>query len=220
MISHKLKAIFIHVTKTAGSSIEVAMDAVEQKNEGATDPATGERVAVVTGSEKHLSASACKELVGEKTWNEYFKFTVVRNPWDRFHSLWWNGRYVGKRHDLEFPAFADYFLERSLGGKLRGLLQGRLRIHQRFWPQIEFLRSKNGEIEMDKICRFENIDNDFAEVSEKLGLPSRELPKILVKNRNPVSRSFYADDYDDETKRIVSEVYKADIREFGYTFGE
>ena len=220
MISHKLKAIFIHVTKTAGSSIEVAMDAVEQVNKGATDPATGERVAVVTGGEKHLSAKACKELVGDETWNDYFKFTVVRNPWDRFHSLWWNGRYVGKRHELEFPEFANHFLERSLAGKLRGLMQGRLRIHQRFWPQTEFLRSGNGKVEMDFVCRFENIDSDFAVVSEKIGLPSPELPKILVKNRNPNTRSFYADDYDDETKRIVSEVYADDIREFDYRFAE
>lgn len=220
MVSHKLKAIFIHVTKTAGSSIEVAMDAVEQENKGATDPATGERVAVVTGNEKHMSAKACRELIGDDIWNAYFKFTVVRNPWDRFHSLWWNSRYIGKQHSLELAEFADYFLKQSVAGKLRRLLQGRLQIHQRFWPQIKFLRSGNGKVEMDKICRFENIDNDFAEVSERIGLPSRELPKILVRNRNPNSRRFYADDYDDRTRRIVSDVYDADIREFTYKFGE
>ena len=99
-------------------------------------------------------------------------------------------------------------------------MQGRLRIHQRFWPQIEFLRSGNGKVEMDKICRFESIDEDFAEVAEHLGLPSRELPKILVKNRAPSSRHFYADDYDDKTKAIVTDVYRDDIREFGYRFGE
>jgi hypothetical protein len=220
MISHKLRTIFIHVTKTAGSSIEVAMDAVEQRNKGTTDPATGEHVNVVTGDEKHLSAKACKILVGEDTWNEYFKFTVVRNPWDRFHSLWWNGRNVGNRHDLELPEYSEYFLERSLNGKLRGLLQGRLRIHQRFWPQVEFLRSANGRVEMDKICRFESIDADFAEVADRIGLPSRDLPKILMKNRQPSSRRFYADDYDEKTRALVADVYRDDIQEFGYRFGD
>ncbi len=220
MIAHSLKAIYVHITKTAGSSIEVALDAVEQRNTGATDLATGEHVNVVTGEEKHLTARQCRQWVGEDKWREYFKFAVVRNPWDRFHSLWWNGRYVGKRHELSLPEFADHYLHRNLSGRLQSLLQGRLRIHQRFRPQVDWLRSANGEIEMDYICRFETIAKDFAVVAERLGLPSAELPRVLVKNRSPLSRSFYADDFDDRTRELISAYYAEDIETFGYQFGE
>ena len=62
MIAHNLKAIFIHITKTAGSSIEVALNEVEQRDDGAIDPATGDFVKVITGEEKHMTARAVQDL--------------------------------------------------------------------------------------------------------------------------------------------------------------
>jgi len=158
--------------------------------------------------------------VGEDVWNSYYKFTIVRNPFDRLHSLWWNSRYMGKHHEFELPEFAEYYLEQSLMGRIRGLLAGRRRMHERFWPQYEFVVSANGKMEMDYVIRFENINEDFAVVADRLGLPSLEAPKILHKNRNPKSRRSYVEDYNDRARDFVSEVYRDDIREFGYTFGE
>ena len=219
MIAHKLKAIFIHITKTAGSSIEVALDAVEQRNVGTTDPATGAHVAVVTGEEKHLSARDCQKLVGDTIWSEYFKFSVVRNPWDRFHSLWWNGRFVGRRHEMPFDEFAEHYLHKTLSGRWHSLKDGRIRIHQRFRPQVDWLKSRNNRIEMNYICRFESIKTDFAIVSQKISLPSSDLPRVLVENRSPESRRFYADDYDTKTRKLVTAAYQEDIHTFNYEFG-
>lgn len=218
MIAHSLKTIFVHITKTAGSSIEVALDAVEQRNAGATDPATGEHIPVVTGEEKHMNARECKALVDDQLWNEYFKFSVVRNPWDRFHSMWWNGRFIGKRHDMSLPEFAAHYLHKTLSGRLTSLRDGRIRIHQRFRPQVDWLKSDNGKIEMDYVCRFESIAEDFAVVSEKIGLPSADLPKVLVKNRSPDSRRHYSQDFDATTRDLIGDVYAEDIRTFNYQF--
>ena len=218
MIAHKLKTIFIHITKSAGSSIEVALNQVEQRDDGAIDPMTGEFVKVVTGAEKHMTARAVQEQVGDEIWNSYFKFTVVRNPYDRLHSLWWNGRHVGKKHELEFPEFADYALQRTLKARIMNWRKRQWTIHQRFWPQADFLRSKNGKIEMDQILKFESIADDFAELAQRIGLPSTELPKVLMKNRNPQSRRRYADDYDDRSRAIVADYYRDDIEAFDYDF--
>ena len=218
MIAHKLKSIFIHITKSAGSSIEVAMNAVEQRDDGAIDPMTGEFVNVVTGAEKHMTARAVKDLLGDDVWNEYFKFSVVRNPFDRFHSLWWNGRYVGKRHTLSFPEFVDFALHRTLRGRLKKWRTGEWKVHQRFWPQAEFLRSRNGRIEMDEILHFESVAEDFPAVARRIGLPSEQLPKVLMKNRNPESRHRYTEDYDDNTRTIIADYYREDLERFGYDF--
>ena len=218
MIAHQLKTIFIHITKSAGSSIEVALNDVEQRDDGAIDPATGDFVKVVTGPEKHMTARAVQEFIGDDVWSSYYKFSVVRNPYDRFHSLWWNGRYVGKRHNRSFPEFADFALQRTLKARLLNWRQGNWKIHQRFWPQAHFLQSRNGKMEMDQVLRFESISEDFAKLAQRIGLPSTELPKVLMKNRNPKSRHHYADDYDDQTRAIVAEFYRDDIKIFGYDF--
>ena len=218
MIAHNLKAIFIHITKTAGSSIEVALNEVEQRDDGAIDPATGDFVKVITGEEKHMTARAVQDFVSDDVWKTYYKFSVVRNPFDRFHSLWWNGRYVGKRHSLTFPEFTNYALHRTLKGRLMNLRKGEWKVHQRFRPQAWWLRSHNGEMEMDQVLRFEAVDEGFAQLARKLGLPSEELPKVLMKNRRPESRSYYADDYDDNTRAIVTDFYRDDLELFGYDF--
>jgi len=218
MIAHNLKAIFIHITKTAGSSIEVALNDVEQRDDGAIDPATGDFVKVITGEEKHMTARAVQDFVSAEVWKTYYKFSVIRNPFDRFHSLWWNGRYVGKRHNLTFPEFTDYALHRTLKGRLRNLRKGEWKVHQRFRPQAWWLRSHNGEMEMDQVLRFESVDEDFAQLARKLGLPSEQLPKVLMKNRQPKSRSYYADDYDDNTRAIVADFFRDDLDTFGYDF--
>lgn len=218
MIAHKLKTIFIHITKSAGSSIEVALNEVEKRDDGAIDPATGDFVKVVTGPEKHMTARAVQEFVGDEVWNSYYKFSVVRNPFDRFHSLWWNGRYVGKRHSLAFQQFTDFALHRTLKGRLRKWRTGEWKVHQRFWPQARFLQSKNGKMEIDQVLHFESISEDFAELANRIGLPSTHLPKVLMENRRPESRHCYADDYDDQTRAIVADFYRDDIETFGYDF--
>ena len=63
-----------------------------------------------------------------------------------------------------------------------------------------------------------SIADDFAQLARDLGLPSTELPKVLMKNRKPQSRGHYADAYDDNTRRIVTEYYQDDLDAFGYSF--
>jgi hypothetical protein len=72
---------------------------------------------------------------------------------------------------------------------------------------------------MDFVCRFESIEEDFAVVSDRIGLPSSELPRVLVKNRNPTSRRKYYEDFDDTTRDLITEIYREDIETFGYEFG-
>ena len=71
MISDKHKIIFIHIPRTSGTSIESAFD-LNMDKEG----------------DKHLRASEIKKKTGSDKWNSYFKFSIVRNPWERFASMY------------------------------------------------------------------------------------------------------------------------------------
>lgn len=208
MIIHTHKAIFVHIPKTAGSSIEVALNAFEKTNTGAVDEATGMFYPVTTGKEKHFDARAYRKHYGRKVWQDYYKFTVVRNPWQRIHSWWWNNRYITETLDMPFAEF------------LRSRLADPDDLPRALRPQTRWITSANGKIEMDYTCRFETIDDDFKAVCKQIGAPVTELPRVLVENRNPASRPHYTDDYDADLVELVARVYADDIDQLQYRFGD
>lgn len=71
MIDHKHKCIFIHIARTGGSSIESMMVGNDYWN--------------INPNEKHLPAEVAKKLYSPY-WHSYYKFSIVRNPFDRIRS--------------------------------------------------------------------------------------------------------------------------------------
>ena len=208
MIIHTHKAIFVHIPKTAGSSIEVALNTLENTNKGAVDEATGTFYPVTTGKEKHYDARAYRKHYGRRVWQDYYKFTVVRNPWQRIHSWWWNNRYITGTLDMPFAEF------------LHSRLADPDDLPKELRPKVHCITSANGRVELDYICRFENIDSDFKVVCEQIGAPLSELPRVLMDNRNPVSRPHYSKDYDDTLTELVAGVYADDIEQLQYRFDD
>jgi len=72
MISHKYKCIFVHIPRSAGTLIEYTIIGNDWWN---INPQT-----------KHLFSQTAKNLYKDY-WYDYFKFSVVRNPWDRLVSM-------------------------------------------------------------------------------------------------------------------------------------
>ena len=83
------------------------------------------------------------------------------------------------------------------------------------FSQMYFLKDRKGNIPMDFIGRFENLEEDFAKVCRELGLEDTTLPNLLVsKSRN------YKDVYDQETRDIVYHQYREEIDYFRFSFGD
>ena len=184
MISDEHKFIFIHIPKTGGTSIERFF-----KNRP-------------NRMLKHKTAQDYA-LENPRIWNQYLKFTVVRNPWDWMVS-WYFWR--KQNNKLSMKEFLLNYKMVSTEQQLRELPK-----------EMNFLTFVNidNTISIDHVCRFENLQEDFNTVCDKIGIQQQRLP-----HKNKTKHKHYTEYYDDETREIVAEKYAKDIELFGYKFGE
>jgi hypothetical protein len=213
VISHRHKFVFIHVPKTAGSSIETVL----QKNTDCKKLKGGFRDSDLKTCPFCPPSWCIKHkpfyLLNEEI-KKYYSFGFVRNPWDlvvsSFH--WWlkseRPRWVhrGMQNLLKEVNF-DNFIRSDMKHYLN-------QMDHKNYGQLFWLQSESG-FEVDFIGRFENLQEDFNTVCDKIGISKQQLP-----HANKSKHKHYTEYYDDETKQIVAELYAKDIEYFGYKFGE
>ena len=200
MISHKHKIIFIHIPKTAGTSIDNFF----------------------TGSfQRHSCAKDYQSYLKDIIFKEYFKFTVVRNPWDLIVSLYsmiTKRQELGHEHEIKtfgkntFEKFVKQLVfEKHISGS--GLPTNYSESFDSMC-QLNWIKDLSNEICMDHIIRFENLQEDFNIVCDKIKIPKTKLP-----NRNPTKHKHYTEYYDAEAREIIAEKYAEDIEYFNYKYG-
>lgn len=207
MIDHENEIIFIHIPRTGGTSIENALLGSDFWN--------------VDHRNKHASCHIAKEEYSEY-WDDYFKFTFVRNPWDRHVSMLKHEKfYYGETQNfgngkLDMTKLEQYI---SKFGKPPTTIEFDYRFFERndiekFGIIPKGIYTNYIGKEMDYIGRFENLQGDFNSITKELGIAKRELPKSgASKKRKP-----YTDYYDDGTRDLINSMYEFDIAKFNYTF--
>jgi len=147
------------------------------------------------------------------TWPGQYTFAFVRNPYDRLVS--WYSYLTQKLTPAEIKAMEA---NSECGNFLTGENFTNFCIKAPFWiykNQLEYIEDHSGNIVTDFIGRFENLQEDFDIVCDKIGIPQQQLPY-----KNKSNHKHYTEYYDDETRQIVAEKYAKDIELFGYKFGE
>lgn len=175
IISHSKKYIYLASPKTASCSLtRVLRDSLSEEDYFSRE----------YGS-KHLAAIEARRLVGPKIWNEYFKFTIVRNPYDWVVSWYCYCKHLSLRFCLKTfgigRGIERYLTRSSTYLKFESFLKHRAHL----WAsnQRRFCFDEKGASMVDYIGRYENLDAEFAFLSEKLGIQG-ELPKVNVSPRD------------------------------------
>lgn len=229
IISHTHKFIFIKSEKTAGTSVEAVLsehcrdndivvpinDFQHNRNE------KGEFIHQSMNADEfyrkigqHVDALTIKNRVSPEVWNSYFKFSITRNPWDRtisdFH---WK-----RRQDPALKPRKRFYHYLGVPYNEIALLKK---------PFSEFIMSDDfvnndrfyiidNELCVDFVIRYENLADDVLEVCRRIGLPPIVLPHLKTGFRQ--KRHHYSEYFDEESKAIVAEKHKNDIRILGYEF--
>jgi hypothetical protein len=232
IISHTHKFIFLKSFKTAGTSIDSTLsnfcsgddivtpinDYRHNRNE------RGEFLHKAMNAEEfiklnlpnlqHPEARIIKDMVASEVWNNYFKFSIARNPWDRAISYF----YWDMRNDPRLKPKKRFYHHLGVPydelGQLRKLFSEFIK--NTHLPSNDPFYILNGELCVDFLIRYENLSKDFDEVLARLRLPHVDLPRL--KRGIRAGGYHYSEYYDEETMEIVAEQHKNDIRLLGYKF--
>jgi hypothetical protein len=229
IVCHRHKFIFLKTSKTAGTSIELALSKFCGDEDIITpnSPDSGMRRELghrgfqnclapwwdyrprdithlfVKRQLKlrfydHMPAKEIRPLLEERMWSGYFKFCVERNPWDRAISLYhWRYRSRPK------PPLAEFL---SSDAPLLRLRQSGFELY-----------TLDGEIAVDRICLYEDLQDGLEEVRIRLGLPAPlELPRANSTSRT--DRRHYRELLDEEQRERIRRVFQPEIELFGYEF--
>ncbi len=189
----KHRALFIHVPKSAGRSIVRGLFDVR--------------------SVEHAPAD-WYQLLDPQKFDTYFKFTFVRNPWDRAVSAYtylMQGGSAASEEDQQWSGFVGGF-ESFDDFACQWITPENVMRYALFTPQVEYLKDSFGRIDMDFIGRFETLAADFNTVAERLGVDA-SLPHI-----NSSREQRYQDFYSDGSREAVASAYAEDINRLGYRF--
>ena len=156
-------SIFIHINKTAGTSIERALDLPFE----------------------HQTALEKIARIGRDAWDSCFTFTVIRNPWDKVVSHY---HHRLKRDISNIRSEGICFKEwvhRTYGARDPKYYN----IPKMFMPHCAWIADHEGTILVRQICRFENLETDFEHVCKRLNIKT-SLPRLKASGRGPY-RDYY-----------------------------
>jgi hypothetical protein len=198
--------IFICVAKVASSSINIVLN-----HKVHPEPKF-----------HHMSISDLAAHYPDLDLSKYYRFAFVRNPWDRFLSLY-NDMYHkrgGKNQIMNYSGLLR--LHETIFWRTKTFKQFCLEFENSSWisephfkPQFDYL-SINGNIEVDFVGRFENLQEDWSHITKELGLIGN--CDLVHATKSLVNSGDYRMYYDDQTKKIVKKMYEKDIEEWKYEF--
>jgi hypothetical protein len=208
IISHKHRFIFVAVPKTATHAVRKALrphlgpDDLEQVGlfEARRFPFK-ETAGIRHG---HISTRQIRPILGADTFDGYFKFAFVRNPFDRFVSY------------CSFIARENGAFARDPGGFMRHVVDTLRPVqHILYRPQWELLADADKRLQVDEVGRHESMQASFDAICARIGIPSAPLERA-----NESARDDYRRYYTPELIDRVGRQYQDDLDLFGYRFDD
>ena len=161
-----------------------------------------------------MPAWQVRARIPRRVWRDYLKFTIERNPWEKVVSRYYHSRRVFRDKyggDLSWRGFLDY-LEEQL---------------QKPWSTPawsspapynipRYADPITGEVLVDKIIRYERLNEELTTLFSGLGVPFSGSLKERAKAGYREDKNPYWEELGDEERRRVERIFAAEIRLLGY----
>jgi len=196
VVCHEKKCIFIHIPKTAGTSIEQFI----RDNGNNNLLFIGVRN---NRSLQHLTANELKMMI-PYIYKQYYKFSIVRNPYDKLLSeYYWNPSInIGYKNGKSKKDFLKKVIEIVQNKKYFNDIY-----NDHFIPQYNFLFFKN-KLLVNQLFKYEDLEWVSNFLKKKLKI-TRNFPYL---NKNDINK----EGWNDDEKEIIYNLYKNDFLYFGY----
>lgn len=202
------KFLFVHIDKSAGSSIQRGLESHAFVR---TDNRLRRRLAWLGPLNRlglyramefpeHVTALEVKTCLPPALYARLFKFAFVRNPWDRLVSRY--AQLLRAEKSPRYQAKAEKGFEEFLKWEIE-----RNKSHQH-----PYVYDASGKLIVDFIGYFERLDEDFKKVCDRLQVAAA-LPKANTSKHND-----YQSYYTPATRQMVADHCRRDIELFGYDF--
>lgn len=194
-----MRAIWIRSGKTGGTSVQYAL-----AGEVAESDFVGAGLISLRPKDGHITeihskgvsyALGIDEYKREfrESWERDWKFTLVRNPYDRLVSAWY---FFDQTNFMTFTELVNYDFT---------LLSEPLNYHLTH-PQSYGIKN-----EVDFIMRFETLQESFDELCRRLSIPSSKLLHLRISGHHP-----YKTYYNAKLADKVYSMFEEDFEYFGY----
>ena len=207
LISTSHSFLFVHVQKTAGTSVTRFLAPHALSPSGSRLNKLASDLGLVRDWRKnyfriHAPLRRAERVLPPEVFASLHKFAFVRNPWDRLVS-WYvyilrepdHHRHARVKQAGSFDAFVRSELARPR--------------RSQWW----MLERCDGELGVDFVGRFERLEQDMATICARIGVPYQPLPRANVSAREP-----YQGYYTPELAALVRKQWAREIEAFGYTF--
>ena len=230
IISHKYKFIFLKTSKTAGTSIEIALSKfcgqddiitpIIKKDEDLRSNLgyRGPQNYIAPYSEyeigdwinyffkykfkrkreyyHHIPGKRVQKMIGEDKWDSYYKFCFERNPWDRVISQYY-WRTTEPRPSINSFLKSKHFKDLIKRGKK--------------------VYTINNKIAVDKIYKFEEIQESIDRIQQRLSLPDKLILPV-TKSSTRKDKRHYKNILSNEQRNYIGIMFNEEILNLGYKF--
>ncbi len=210
IVSDRKKFIFIHIPRTAGRSVSEALRMhgnffyKREKRYRLMSKYIHERPRLKFFQDHTKALNIKKKL---STYDHYFSFTFVRNPYSWLVSVYHFTEKMYKQKDIRFSDMFPVYEQSKNFYEFAKIVCAEKK--QPFF-QKNFVVDENGKLIVDYIGNFENIKNDFNAITDKIGVRS------TLKHTNKSSHNNYKEYYNEDLRNTVFEAFKDDFDFFGY----
>ncbi|MFK8032374.1 MAG: sulfotransferase family 2 domain-containing protein [Gammaproteobacteria bacterium] len=204
IVSHKHRFIYFAVPRTATHSVRAALGphlgVDDWQQEGL---ASNKRLPVpelARAGHGHIGVRALKPHLSSEQWESYFKFGLVRHPYDRFVS-------VCAFLNRDNPDFES----RPLEWMLEALVRPRFRQRMLVKPQTEMLVDETGSLALDFIGHYEQLNASLNNVRLRTGLG-----ELALTHQNKSPRNETSEYLDSALRKQLNEFYRKDFELLNY----